>query len=84
MLVPLRNATGETVGEIELFIADPYGDPFAGADVWIEVYGCDPESTGYSYTTRYAPTFIPCRIASYQSATVRNGAEQEGDLHFDR
>jgi lipopolysaccharide transport system ATP-binding protein len=27
-----------------------------------DVVGCDPEGEGYSYTTRYAPTYIPYRV----------------------
>ena len=32
--------------------------------ITFEVYGSDPLSSGYSYTTRYAPTYIPYRTES--------------------
>jgi len=30
--------------------------------ITFEVTSCDPNGAGYSYTTRYAPTFIPCEV----------------------
>ncbi|MHC4788998.1 MAG: ABC transporter ATP-binding protein [Planctomycetota bacterium] len=45
--------------------------------IGFELTGCDPQGTGYSYTTRYAPTYIAYEV-EHDHAAAGAGLERRG------